>query len=419
MYLVKAGLAQAYSDLGRADIGGFRDDALNRQVPVRGMVMQGLARVVEMAVLAKEDVAQLDQALVEGAADHNDFEGGTRLVVVGDHPVAERVRRERAGMVGIKSGAIGQGQNLAGARADHDGGDADRGKLAHAGGQFGLHDVLQTGVQREHHIESVARLDVLVAILHQFVLALVQFGVTPAADAVELGIVFQLNAVHAGLILAIAADIPDDMRGEGLARIDALLVVGGENRPGVQRAGKQQIRALELGFVHAQGKGGHGLPDSIPGFQGGIVFEGRVVGKVGLAAGHDQARRQAIQQVLLVGFQHRGERAGHRGAEIAEHGRIGADQLAGDAGGQRVAADIQNLAAHGIAGDGANGVVGGQAQKLLVPDDLQIDQLPRQQPERRQQPEGQRHHLPILPDHAHCNISAGRPRCSVPPSELA
>ena len=152
-------------------------------------------------------------------------------------------------------------------------------KLAHAGGQFGLHDVLQSGVQGENHVESVARLDVLIAVIHQFALAFVHLGVPPAADAVELGVVFQFDAVHAGLFFALAADIANDMRGQALARINALLVIGGENRLGAQRAVKRLFGAFEPGFIHAEGKGGHGLADFFPGFQGGLVFERRRIGR--------------------------------------------------------------------------------------------------------------------------------------------
>ena len=67
-------------------------------------------------------------------------------------------------MIRVEIGQRGHGQNLSRARAEHDAGDADGRMGFDALGQLAFHDVLQARVNGQHHVQTVARGHVLVAV---------------------------------------------------------------------------------------------------------------------------------------------------------------------------------------------------------------------------------------------------------------
>ena len=110
--------------------------------------------------------------------------------------VMTRLRRasaSRAGIVRIEIRQRRHGQDFAGARPNHDARNADRRVLFHRLGQRRLRDVLDHGINGEHDVQAVARLDVLFAQGDQFAAAAVGFGHPPAARAGQFGVQRQLD----------------------------------------------------------------------------------------------------------------------------------------------------------------------------------------------------------------------------------
>ena len=117
---------------------------------------------MKVAVLAVEGVAQPDGPVVQRAGNHDDFESGPGSAM----SAITRLRRASAGGAGIVRVEVRQrrhGQDFARARANHDARNADGRVLLHRLGQRRFDDVLNHRINRQHHIEAVARLDVLLA----------------------------------------------------------------------------------------------------------------------------------------------------------------------------------------------------------------------------------------------------------------
>src|SRR5438093_11035876 len=109
-----------------------------------------------------------DRTVTQRSRDSYDFEGGVRVVSVSNNPVAPRIRLRRTRIIWIKGRKRGHSHNFAGARTHHDAGGAHRRIFLHRFGKFTLQNMLQTGVESENDIVTVARVNILVPVRRQF-----------------------------------------------------------------------------------------------------------------------------------------------------------------------------------------------------------------------------------------------------------
>ena len=84
------------------------------------MVVQGAARIIEVAVLAIEGVAQAHELVIQGAGNHDDFESRSRLRNVADHAIAPRFGRCVAGKIRVEGRQRCQSEDFAGTRTNHE-----------------------------------------------------------------------------------------------------------------------------------------------------------------------------------------------------------------------------------------------------------------------------------------------------------
>src|SRR5215831_10507082 len=80
-----------YSDFRRANVGRLADNLLDRESPVRFVVVQLRAEVIKMAMLAIEDIRESDRGIIERPGNHNNLESRSRLWRIGDHAVSPRL----------------------------------------------------------------------------------------------------------------------------------------------------------------------------------------------------------------------------------------------------------------------------------------------------------------------------------------
>ena len=159
------------------------------------VVAQHLAGEIKAAVLAVEPVIQPHSMLVERAGHRHDLEGRARLEHVGDHPVSAVGRVGVPGLVGGVCRPVGQRENGAGPRVHHHDAGARRSVLRTKRLERLLGDVLDVGVERQHHVHPVARLHIVLAKRHHLATTAVGLGLAPAAHALKFRIKHHLNAV--------------------------------------------------------------------------------------------------------------------------------------------------------------------------------------------------------------------------------
>ena len=123
--------------------------------------MEYSAREMETAMLAVKSVAPPYNPVVERARDDDDFESGSRLSHVSDHPVAPRVLRCVAWIIRVIIREGRQRQDLARARTNHDSRDAVGRVLIHPLGQSRFNYVLHHRIDGQHHVQTVLGLHIL------------------------------------------------------------------------------------------------------------------------------------------------------------------------------------------------------------------------------------------------------------------
>ena len=191
----------------------------------------------------------------------------------------------------------------------------------------------------------------------------------PTCKSGQLGVKGALNAADAGLLVIVGHET-QNVRGQALAGVVADLVVLWEDRLGSEISVKGAGARLEFRFIDGEGQRRHGLPDFFPYFQRHFAFEDDVFGNIGLAVFLPHPRNQTLGQGGFIGLKQWGQHVRHVLAVRADEGRIGANYFGGLAVGQGSAVDVQDLAAHGLPLDGADGVLLGQRLEFLVADDL-------------------------------------------------
>ncbi len=124
--------------------------------------------------------------------------------------------------------------------------------LSHRLGELGLDDVLHAGIDGEHHVQPVARGDILLAQRDNFPLAGIGFGDAPTAGAHEFAIEHALDAFLAAMVDA--ADETEHVRGVMFAGVNAQLIflAIGENRLSPKTPKRKALFSGKLGFIQPQ-----------------------------------------------------------------------------------------------------------------------------------------------------------------------
>ena len=267
---------QLYSHFGRADIGGFRDDVLDRQVAeVMAGVVQRVPAKRKDAVLTVKDLVKRYSLFVQRRRDHDRLESRARFERVGDDPVAQvGDGRFAPDLVRVIVGQRGHRQNGACPRTNDDARDADRRVPLHSFGQFGLNHVLHAGVERESDVQTRTRGDVFFTKEYQLLTAYVFLGLPPARHAVESRIEGSLDAVLADQLRhRVALDKfvcrggePQNMRRQRAGGINTQLVVHRlrVDGPLTQVQVKRTIATRQFFLVDAKGKALHRRSDFFP-----------------------------------------------------------------------------------------------------------------------------------------------------------
>ena len=136
-------------------------------------------------MLAIEGVAQAHELVIQGAGNHDDFESGSRLRGIGNHAISARVGTGGAGIVRVEGRQRRQCEDLAGARTNNDSRNAQRRVFVHSLDQCQLQAALNHRINREHQVQAVPGLDLLLTPGHHFAALAVRFGHPPAADPLE------------------------------------------------------------------------------------------------------------------------------------------------------------------------------------------------------------------------------------------
>ena len=158
--LVVALLAQREAHLDGAHVGGVLEHLGEGEPAILLPVVDGGAGDGDGAVLAVEAIAGTHHALLEGGGGKDHLERRARLERIGHRAVAPLVVAGHAEGVGIEGRPDGDGEHVARARIQrHRHGGAGAG-AAPRGVDLFLGDVLESGVQREHHaLPGMGRLE--------------------------------------------------------------------------------------------------------------------------------------------------------------------------------------------------------------------------------------------------------------------
>ena len=362
----------------------MRDDFFDGQVAVGIVVVQYAAREGKMAVLAIEHVVERHHSIVERAGNHDDLERRARLDQVGNDAIAPGigVRTEIIRIVGRQRR---HREDLACARTNHEPRNTDRRMLLHAFHERRLEDVLQNGINREHNIPAVARLDVLIPERHQLAIRLVRFGHAPATDTSEVGVEGGLNAVLAGSLRHLhAVDFPfalahvaEHMRGQRLIRINTLLIVQpfGEYALRPQVSKELLWRLRRFACLVGQCEPAHDLPDFFPSFDRHFLLQTNVRVGGGLAfLVLTEAREQSVVKFVLIHAEQRRHGSRDLGLIIPQQRRIGADGLHEDAGGKQISPRVENVSPAWLAQDFALALPDRLRAEYVMAEDLQVHQ---------------------------------------------
>jgi hypothetical protein len=250
--------------------------------------------------------------------------------------------------------------------------------------------VLDDGIDREHGIEAIVGFHVLFTPGDEFAVASVIFGDAPAADAGEFFVEDALDAVHAdGFYAARAvvgafggADVPEDMGGEAAVGIGAHLVIDGvgEDALSAQVIEEVLVRFAQALFVQAGIELRHDIVDALPRFEGDLPFENDIFDRDGFAAViHAGAGGEALGKFGLVHLEKRGDFVGDDQPIIFYEAGVGANGFDEDAGGEEIAARVEDVTAPGLEAVNAAGEVARLLGELFVAEGLQVHE-PRGEP---------------------------------------
>ena len=117
---IKPLLTQSQTDLRRADIRGLRNNILHAQHPVWLVVTQQCLLKPELAMLAVETVGELHQVLIQCRRNDHDLKRRTRLDLIANDPVAQKIGRRFARLVRIIIWQRCHRQNFSGLRSRDD-----------------------------------------------------------------------------------------------------------------------------------------------------------------------------------------------------------------------------------------------------------------------------------------------------------
>ena len=201
------------------------------------VIVKRLALEHPAAVLAKENVVRRDRLLVQRGGDHDDLEGGARLVHVRDRPVLARQIVRLAREIRIEVRQVGQRQDFSRSRTHHDAANALGVELLHRFRELFLDDVLDEHVNRKRHVQPRTSLHVLLAKHDDLALTAIRLRHAPATGAPELRIQPVLDAIDAvhlhggdarravGQHALRFLHIAEHVRGKASAGIDALEII--------------------------------------------------------------------------------------------------------------------------------------------------------------------------------------------------
>ena len=358
--------------------------------------VDGVVGDIHVAVAVDGGVL-VDDALLQRGGQRQDLEGGAGLVGVVQRlvaPLEQLHLRQRAlaplhplpqglvlyggEVVQVVAGGGGHGQNAPGLCIHDDaGGAVGGGKLIRHGVQTLFQIILDGGVQRQCQVAAVLGGKILLVGVHHVVAGVVLGGHHHPALPLQLLLVAGLQPVQAGVVIAHEADDVGGQRAVGVVALgvrhqmdahDLILVnVGADGVGGVLLGAELDHLVLGLGVVHTLADGG-----------------GVTVQQLGKAGG---------QRVLCP----------RHGSVLVVDGSVdlqrGEDNGLGTGGDGH---DIAGAVVDGAAGGGDHRAAGllvhRLALQLLVADDLQVEQLEKQQHEHTDAHEEHQHEGPGLDD---------------------